>query len=470
MTPRPRLRSAAIYVVGLAVTVAAWIGWTGREGVPVADARPVPEDYLVDLAAHRLLTRFAERGATIRPEARLLHERRLARAFPAAATPPALASVPGPVLQLTMSPPDRDDPRAGIDAHPANRGLAWERPGVAELRRDGELVLRSRVGVRIHGSTESRESGEEDGLGYRLYFREAYDPEPPPAAALWTQADGPLRRVVVYKDADPRLVLGFDLSRRLGLPAPYATWARIFLDGEDLGVRLLLEHVGDDLLRSRYGPAQFASFRFKEDEGNPVREEYLDAMRSWYAAGEWGLDEVFATIDEDALLAQFVLHLLIEDYDGFQGLVFRDARDSRSKWRFVTWDTEGAFGAEWARELYYRERPDQVEDFAEHLGVWSVQSHVWRELHDTADFRRRVGPAILDALDHRITDDWLDAQFRAYEGEIASLGLPRAVPVAELREFLRVRRREVRALVEEQWASGPSVPSAPTPAVDASHP
>ncbi len=126
------------FVLCLTVLVGVYFLWGELSGQAHLSQEPNPGAFSRDLAAHRMLSGFAERGAGINRDLLAAYEARLVRHFPAGSALDE-KSIPatGHVLSLDIAEPDLHDPRFGIMANGAKRGLLWERPGIVSLYRDG---------------------------------------------------------------------------------------------------------------------------------------------------------------------------------------------------------------------------------------------------------------------------------------------------------------------------------------------
>ena len=162
-----------------------------------------------------------------------------------------------------------------------------------------------------------------------------------------------------------RTGIGFDLSRRLGLPTPHTAQARFYLNGapqevypRDKEVRILTEHVSTDFLRARYGHDEFDFFRGRGDFGE-ARDRFSSELRTLRRQdGGYEFDDVTDLIDVQALFAKYTLYILIELYSAFQDLTVKERLNPNSKWFFVTWDLQGGFAKQSSIDRFYERHPE----------------------------------------------------------------------------------------------------------------
>ena len=102
-----------------------------------------------------------------------------------------------PVLSLTLSDADLNDPAKGLLPNKREHGEEWEREGSVSYYEDGKLRFASGVGVRIHGGG-SRITAPRPG--FRLYFRRKYGPREAPPGVFFSPAAQPVRRIVIHDD------------------------------------------------------------------------------------------------------------------------------------------------------------------------------------------------------------------------------------------------------------------------------
>jgi CotH kinase protein len=424
-----------------------------------------------DLAAHRMMDGYSQQGAAANQDVLEGYQIRLMQHFPDLSTING-TEIPaeGRTFLLRVDECSLVNEKIGILANPEQRGLLWERPAVLSYYENGELVFQSRAGARVHGGDYARsfisEVINDEGavpsmayqyLGWRFYLRSAYESVSLPASSVWDAVTGPLRQLVMLKTKDDFAnSIGFDIARRVGLPAPYTVPVRYYLNGNDQGVRLLVERVDLSFIENRYGHRDFEIIRFKDDYTNVNWQEFNKITRELRVGdGVYDLKDVSRYINIDSLLSQYILYLLIEDYDNYQGLMVRDLRSNSARWSFVIWDLEGGLAREWARDTYFEKNPEAPKLYSLHLGMKSVQSEIWRDLQNDNDFHLTFSVAVLDAINHKLTASWLNKLVDRHREEAKRLGVADPERFEEIRKFLLDNRKKLITLLTEDWELGP---------------
>jgi hypothetical protein len=160
---------------------------------------------------------------------------------------------------------------------------------------------------------------------------------------------------------DPTLVreaLGYRLYRELGVPAPDTGYAQVSLDGQPLGLYLLVESVDEEFLDRRFGDhdgdmyeGEYGCDLFPEDVAGMEREvggkdrrelAALVAAAGGPVAGLIGGEE--ARFDRSAL-SYLAVSAFLGDFDGYRHShnyrLYRDPEDRR--WFFVPWGIDRVF-------------------------------------------------------------------------------------------------------------------------------
>ncbi len=419
-----------------------------------------PQDFTRHLAASQLLGGFSEHGAQIKRPLLEQYRRALDPYFRQYDDQPLpKADNDGYTLVLQIRDDYLNDVETGIVARSEKKGVHWERPGFATLLNGGQEVFRSPVGVRVHGGY-ARVAEDKFQLSYRLYFRPAYRSVEIGAATLWPEASGELDRLVVLKtDMDLHTAISFDVARRLGLPAPYMVPMRFFINGDDQRTKLISQHLGTPFLESRFGKERYDYFRRKDDDSNPFFKEFNSLAAKWRADDKKiSLEEVEADIDLDALLHVYLMQIFIELYDSYQGMVVRRREGPDRRWFFVPWDLEGSLLYNSLQQQFYETHPDQPKDYFSHIGSSRVltQERIWRDLGRSKNFRRRFARTAVDALNHLLTDSWLNGEIDHYQSVGLGAGLaPRHLEeIEEIRGYLASRPDTILTFLSKRWELG----------------
>ena len=171
-------------------------------------------------------------------------------------------------------------------------------------------------------------------------------------------------------------VVSLRFFARLGLPAPRAVHARVFVNGEYLGVFALIELVDTSFLRSRFGeddgylydfewdweyrftwlgddPRQYAGmFRAETHEEQPAEQVFGPLIAMITAVNRTSRSEwpsmLARYFDVDALMAYVAAEAFLADHDGLAGdwginnfYLYRNPDGTRV--RFIPWDKDVNF-------------------------------------------------------------------------------------------------------------------------------
>ncbi len=355
------------------------------------------------------------------------------------------------VVSLLMQPED-----LGVFAdRPQARGREWERRGYLAYVEDGELRFASWVGVRRHGGwTRTFPAAYQS---YRIYFRSRHGHDRLPAPLFAGREDDPLTELVLRRDGGLQEngehwyftgPLAFDVARRIGVPAPHTRHALLFVNGLPMGVRAVTEFIQRDYLRARFGVSDPVLVRTKPAAGQqPVREgdpavyrRFVERVRSRPSVG-WIRSEV----DVDNLYRWALAVLFCATGDLFQGTLVKD-QVAGSRWFWVAWDMDDSFGvtdaAGWQRDTFNRLVGRARRD---------LRSNLLFILLANETERRTFLHLATEALNHRLTERFLEERWRHYraQAQVLGIGAETETSLARMREFLERRR----AMLAEQLAA-----------------
>ncbi len=227
--------------------------------------------------------------------------------------------------------------------------------------------------------------------------------------------------------------LGYDLFNAAGIPAPRCNFARVSVNGRDLGVYVHVEDVKKGFLRRNYDAPDgnlyegtISDFRdeFKltfERKTNKLDVDQTDIQQVVTAAGASDaslISSLGAHVDIDQFIDFWAMESLISHWDGYAGntnnfFVYDDP--GSGKIVFMPWGIDGTFhGAELpmttgvlARRLY-----DLPETRAKYVAaIRRLLDDVWHETELVADIdawhaliRPALGSEELTSVDERITE------------------------------------------------------------------
>lgn len=156
---------------------------------------------------------------------------------------------------------------------------------------------------------------------------------------------------------DPTLVreaLGYRLYREVGVPAPDTGYARVTLDGQPLGLYLLVESVDQEFLDRRFGDhagdmyeGEYGCDLYPEDVAGLEREvggEDRRELAALVGAAGGSAGALMARLDRSAL-DYLAVSALIGDFDGYRHShnyrIYRDPEVKR--WFFIPWGIDRTF-------------------------------------------------------------------------------------------------------------------------------
>ena len=388
------------------------------------------------------------------PLLRFSIERRADRTPSSVAVPAEERALAVSTVSLYVRPEDLHDTATGIlvRANRNQRGADWERPGWISFFENGRVVYSSGVGVRVHGGSSRL---QERPQGFRLFFRRRYgSTEMPSAVAFGEDHAHPLRRLIVHNDyrvarrvrwhlVNP---LAYDIAAKVGGITSATRPVRFLLNGEFQGVFVLKEH---------FHPKHY----FEEHVGHPVNlktSEFEDLWRQVSRMRPMRMAEVGRLVDLDNLTRWFIGVAFCATEDAYQGPAqYRDPTREQMQWFFVSWDMDGSFR-------------DANRDNFERL-LWRRGRNPARRASDP---RPRILTALLDhdpeyraffmklwtdAMNHQLTQEFLDERYEHYRAVGERLGLTDRNDLQPLRNFFD-RRRDLVWQHASDWLKRPLVP------------
>ena len=321
---------------------------------------------------------------------------------------------PEQVLQvsLTMAPDAWDELRLqtrdfldvlgpGCLDGPAPDAFTWFE---ADVEIDGQLF--GQVGVRKKGFLGSL---SEDRPSLKVRLDKFVDGQELHTVTRMTFNNG---------KQDPAIMqacLAYSVFTAAGLPAPRCTFARVHVNGQDLGVYSHVEEVRRPFLQRHFGdksgdlyegtlsdfrPAWVNTFEAKTgdtDDDGAVLHALIDALDVSNGKLESALEEL---VDLDAFFLFWATEVLVSHWDGYTGntnnfFVYADPTDG-DRLRFIPWGADATFGEEEDEDEDEDEDEEEDEDEDEDEQGGGGE----RERSPGA------GPAVLavSALPHRLYD------------------------------------------------------------------
>jgi hypothetical protein len=243
-------------------------------------------------------------------------------------------------------------PRLELSLTPASRAALTRAPRAwadAELRYG---AMRWDVGLRLKGHRSFRGLGDKPSFKVKLTHKDK--------RARFLGLKGLVLNNLVEDPSLVREVFAYRLHRAMGVPAPNAGFAEVWLDGEPYGLYLFLEPIDDEFLEARfdggaadgelyegeYGcdldPADVPGFQRKEGGEDRAPLAALAAAAAGPVDGLVGGDA--ARFDPSAL-AYLAVSAVIGDFDGYRhGHNYHLYRQPvADRWFFVPWGLDRTF-------------------------------------------------------------------------------------------------------------------------------
>jgi len=359
-----------------------------------------------------------------------------------------------PVLSLTLDEADLRDPAKGLLPNKLEHGDEWEREGSVSYFDNGRLVFASGVGVRIHGGS-SRQFAPK--VGFRLYFRRKYGPREVPPGVLFSPAAQPVRRLVVHDDVrrDPSglywyLVnpLAYDIARAMGAIAPETKPVRFFVNGEYYGPFVLTERFDERFFAAHWG---YDDILLSQEEMNKLYQWVLHTR-------PLTMENVSQHVNIDNLTRWFVAVAFSATRDAYQGPgQFLDRTKATGGWFWVNWDMDQSF-RDWNLDSY-QYLLERIDEQRRGRNPAEPRPRILTQLiADDPEYRQYLKRVVQKALNHQVTDAFLQERYQHYLETATQLRVQRLDYLKRLRPFIQ-RRRAFFRLTTEQWLNSP--PSQP---------
>ena len=244
-------------------------------------------------------------------------------------------------ISIVVDQADLYDPNSGLLTNPLERGRAWERVANVSFFDAGELVWATRAGLRRHGGA----SRTAPRASWRLYFRGEYGSDATRQPILRERAVAPLRLVVRREPPGYPNVMGFEVARQAGALTPAFRPARAFVNGEDQGNYLLVEHVNPDgWVLSQFGHTNVLMFIHRASSSAASVRRYRD-LTEWVATTPAPLSMVAVAerVDLDNLLRHLFTFIFCGTADWAQGAAVLDNTTPVARWFWLHWDLDQSF-------------------------------------------------------------------------------------------------------------------------------
>ncbi len=382
-----------------------------------------------------------------------------------------------PLLSIVVDSDDLHDPVTGILANPFERGRKWERLAHITYFEKGQALFAGGSGLRVHGGR----SRNMQRTSFRLYFRGVYGTPHFPGQLPFGGRGVPIKSLIAHNDyrlntrqdgskydshfSNP---LAFDIANRIGSITPATKPVRMYLNGNYLGVYVLIEHLSIDFLRAHFGDGDFAFGRGKPNErranAKPVEMGDPEVLTTVY--GELSNADVPLTmsyVDERFDLenmTNWLIGILITGVtDAFQGIIVKNPNISNGRWFWINWDMDHAF-----KDLYWLAppgRPWEIDLFDSHLQSILLPRHTRglifsRLSRESPEYRSYFLRRFVDVLNHEATSRFIRERVRHYQNLSVSLDLTDTSYLSDAYEYANKRPEIIRQQVSRHFDAGPA--------------
>src|SRR5262245_12288404 len=252
-----------------------------------------------------------------------------------------------------------------------------------------------------------------------------------------------------------RQALAYQVFASAGVPAPRCNFARLIVNGKDLGIYSHIDHIDDEFLDRHFGdyrgnlyeaalsdfrPGWIQTFERKNNRQKPDRDELEAVAQALQGDDTVLVEKLNRVLDVDAFITFWAVESLINHWDGFSGnqnntFVYHDLKSQ--KLRFIPWGTDATFGS---ANLFVPFHPPASV---------SAISYVTRRLYNHSatqqQYRRKMKELLATVWDEKKLLAEVDRMERLVR---TNSTLPKPIvggSLAEVRNFITKRRAAVEA-------------------------
>jgi hypothetical protein len=391
--------------------------------------------------------------------------------LPPPAVAPGLFREGWPLVAVAIDWRDLTGAKWGILPNFWGRGREWERPAGLAYYSAGRLQVATRASVRLHGG-DSRLPGNTHS--FRVYFREGPDRAAFPRGVLFGPESEPIERLIIRADwpaSHPFAgLLAYDVTARIGGVVPHTQPVVFVLNGRlQTNIYHLSEHVSRAAWAKRIGHRDFLMYFMKAQQEAQADRAYGELRtRVVFDPPPLELAAMEERVDLDNLSANILATAYAGTTDGFQGAGLLDRRAARPRWSWITWDMDHSFWDVYGapdgspREIWRQESWELVfkRPGDRNYPAWRRRGDVRavlfaRLMEESPAFRDRFLRYVVEMLNHRLTDGFLEGRIAHYEGLARSFGRTDLAFAEDYRRFVRQRPEVLRAGLQRLFETGP---------------
>lgn len=318
---------------------------------------------------------------------------------------------------------------SGIKTNYLQRGKDWERLGFVAITRGEELLVKSGLGLRLHGGTSRVPSLPRHS--YRVYFRKKYGRES--VEDVFFDKEDALRRLIVHCNIPESWplnnLIANELYSMLGVKTVEYVPAKFFLNGKDQGLYWLSPHLNRDYILKRFGYKSVHMHSYRKDVGKDLyKTELVDLLFARQVP--LSIESVSKLFNIDDLINYFIGVIYSGNSDWDQGVAFKDGSRDDSQWNWMAWDLDHSFidlyvsksshpdRRVWEQQGFYILMRPKVMNFV----TGSRKLLMRRLLDEDPDFLNLFLKRYVDAFNHQISPDRLQKLYNKYQGIVESYG------------------------------------------------
>jgi hypothetical protein len=246
----------------------------------------------------------------------------------------------------------------------------------------------------------------------------------------------------------------YHVFREAGSPAPRCNYARVILNGEDLGIFSNVEAIKRPMLRrwfeddtgnlyegvvSDFRDGWTDTFELKGDDPLPDRGDLDTVGPALALPDDQVMDALDAVVDVDAYLTFWAAEVLVNHWDGYAGntnnfFVYHDP--TSDTFRFIPWGPDATFGI--PNVFPPTDRPASVH------AVPSIPRRVYNLTDGRAAYQARLQEVLDDAWDETALLAEVD-RIEALIGDHVWQGADFEDGVSRVRDFITGRRAAIEA-------------------------
>jgi hypothetical protein len=366
-----------------------------------------------------------------------------------------MSKVTVPVLALEVADEDLYSEKAGILKNFDEHGRDWERMAKVRLYREGQEVINSFTGIRLHGGGPGREKGL---INFRIYLRDQYGLQEIPSTALFDRDVGMIKRFAVkqceWEQWPLNSPVSYDIAHQIGALAPPTELVQLYLNGKHLGLYYIVPSPNEKQLGLSLNDDSLRFYRERSDQHfvNTAfhMQQFWLKFRSIETLTEESASKFF---DLENLAGQLFSYIYCGTEDFCQGVVLKsDAPNSRMFW--YTWDMDQSFidvtrevgGIDTGRQRWEKYpsfanffNPDPDFDGSNELCPRVV---LFKSLVNAdPEYRQKALSSFLAILNHKLTDEFFTALLAKYEDKLERSGHPYGRQyIANLRDYVQHRK------------------------------